>query len=530
MQEGGQRDALAPGQVIGTKYRLESPLARGGMGAVWRARHLQLDVPVAVKFMDPESAASPVSRARFEREAKAAAGLKSPHIVSVHDYGLEGDLPYLVMELLQGEHLGMRLHRERRLTLAATAVILTQVAKGLRRVHEAGMVHRDLKPANIFLARIEDDEVVKVLDFGIAKDPSSLLSGRDVTATGEIIGSPHYMSPEQARCDRNIDPRSDIWSMGVITFRALTGELPFPAKVLGAVLSQVLADPIPLASQVAPDLPAEIDRFFARSLARDRNARFASLREMADELTALAQASAGATIPRAPSPSSIDLGSSSQSLGPGSGSLGSPMSSPMAAASAFAHPRPLDSSRSGEAPLPASGARPVFFGPQPVAHRSDAAPIEETRTMPMQARGSPSEAAPPATGSITIASQTGGGAVTSVPVGAGRSLTWIGGGAAAGLVIAVIAATLFPGPAAPDRAPAAIPSAAGSIEAAAPTQAAAAPPSGSTASIAPSATASASVKPIDPPRALASTPLPSPAKAPATKPSKPREANPGIGF
>ena len=305
MVESGKTISQVPGTIVGAKYRLETPLARGGMGAVWVARHIQLDAPVAVKFMDPSCAASASSRARFEREAKAAASLHNPHVVAVRDYGVEGNLPYLVMELLRGENLSVRLHRERRLSLQATSRILGQIAKALRRAHEGGLIHRDLKPANIFLARQDDDEeVVKVLDFGIAKDTSAMLT-RDATGTGEIMGSPHYMSPEQVRCDKDLDPRADLWSLGVITFRALTGKLPFPGEVLGAVLAKVLADPIPRATELAPDLPPGIDAFFARVLARDRAQRFSSVKEMADELAALAAAASGHPIEAAvPAPAS----------------------------------------------------------------------------------------------------------------------------------------------------------------------------------------------------------------------------------
>ncbi|WP_233562039.1 serine/threonine-protein kinase, partial [Sorangium cellulosum] len=160
--------SLEAGSVVGGKYRLERPLAGGAMGFLWVARHLQLDVEVALKFMMPQHADSPVARARFEREAKASAQLRTPHVVHVYDYGLEGDTPYLAMELLEGEDLAAYLVRRGRLAPAETLGIIVQVCKALRRAHEVGLIHRDLKPANIFLAR-QGDEVVKILDFGVAK-------------------------------------------------------------------------------------------------------------------------------------------------------------------------------------------------------------------------------------------------------------------------------------------------------------------------------------------------------------------------
>jgi serine/threonine-protein kinase len=283
---------LARGVIIAGKYRLERPLATGGMGSVWVGRHAHLETLVAIKFMDAQSASSAVARARFEREAKASATLRNRHVVQVLDYGVESDAPYLVMELLNGEDLSKRLHRERRLSLPAMSKILVQTARGLRPAHDAKVVHRDLKPANIFLARSEDEdeEVVKILDFGIAKDMSGTPLGEG-TKTGELMGSPHYMSPEQVRGTRDIDHRSDLWSLAVIAFRALTGRMPFSGDNVGAVIAQILADPIPIASRIAPDLPPAVDGFFARGFARDRNQRFQSAREMAEAFAALASAS-----------------------------------------------------------------------------------------------------------------------------------------------------------------------------------------------------------------------------------------------
>jgi serine/threonine-protein kinase len=287
---------LTPGAIVGGKYRLDRPVSRGGMGAVWAAQHLHLGSPVAVKFMDPSYAESPAFRARFEREARVAASLQSPNVVSVQDYGIDAAGPYIVMELLHGEDLQTRLERRRRLTLLEMARIVTQIGRALRRAHEAGLIHRDLKPRNIYLARDDDDEVVKVLDFGIAKHTVGHVIGES-TKTGEIMGSPHYMSPEQLRADKDLDPRADLWSVGVMAFRGLTGRLPFPGDVLGTVMAKVLVDPIPLASQLAPDLPREVDAFFERALARDRDQRFQTVRALVEAFNRVAGvAPLGATV------------------------------------------------------------------------------------------------------------------------------------------------------------------------------------------------------------------------------------------
>jgi eukaryotic-like serine/threonine-protein kinase len=299
---------VANGMVIAGKYRLEHRVARGGMGSVWTARHLQLDHTVAIKFMDPVYAASSEARDRFEREAKASAQLQSPHVVQIHDYGVEDETPYIVMELLRGEDLGTRLKREKRLSLGAAAVILTQVAKALRRTHDAGIVHRDLKPTNVFLAQHDEDEVVKVLDFGVAKAIGIGLA-TETTKTGSLVGSPHFMSPEQVRRSKEVDHRSDLWSVAVIVFRMITGRLPFTGEELGDVLMKICSDPIPTPSSVSPDLDPAVDRFFERAFARNPTERFQTAREMADAFSdvaarvstshALAASSSGLSAPPA---------------------------------------------------------------------------------------------------------------------------------------------------------------------------------------------------------------------------------------
>jgi serine/threonine-protein kinase len=280
----------ALGVVIAGKYRLERPLASGGMGSVWVARHVELDVELAIKFMDAKLASTAEGRVRFQREAKAAAFLQSPYVVSVQDYGVDDELPYIVMELLKGEDLEDRLRRRRRLSLQETLTILSQVSKALGRAHELGIIHRDLKPRNLFLASAHDEEIVKILDFGIAKQIGPL-NPSDATTTRQIIGSPHYMSPEQIRGAKDIDHRSDLWSLGVILFQTVTGTLPFSGDVLIDVLNKVISGPLPLAAEVAPNLPPAIDDFFLRALTRDKSQRFQSAREMTEAFADLVRTS-----------------------------------------------------------------------------------------------------------------------------------------------------------------------------------------------------------------------------------------------
>ncbi len=286
---------LGNGLVIAGKYRLERPLARGGMVSVWVARHLALDMPVAIKFMDATMASLDEALVRFEREARLSARIRSPHVVEVLDYGTDLGRPYIAMELLLGEHLGERLRREGRLVLTEAAAIVLQVAKALRRAHEAGVFHRDLKPANVFLSRFDDEDIVKLLDFGIAK--SGWGDDSEVTKTGVVLGSPGYMSPEQVRGIKYIDHRSDLWSLGVLFYRALTGQMPFQGESNLDVALRIAGEPYPLATSVAADLPVEVDEIFARALARDREDRFQSAREMAAAVTRL-----DTVLPRASDP------------------------------------------------------------------------------------------------------------------------------------------------------------------------------------------------------------------------------------
>jgi serine/threonine-protein kinase len=200
------------------------------------------------------------------------------------------------MELLAGEDLEARLAREGRLAPAAMLELLGQVVKALGHAHQVGLVHRDLKPANIFLAQQGGELIVKLLDFGIAKDMGLGLAG-NATRTGTLLGSPRYMSPEQVRRSKQIDHRSDLWSLGVILFECLTGRPPFPGQEIGDLLVEICTADIPVASQIAPGLGAELDRFFARALERPPELRFQSAQELAAAFAA-AVASSGATAPQ----------------------------------------------------------------------------------------------------------------------------------------------------------------------------------------------------------------------------------------
>jgi serine/threonine-protein kinase len=274
------------GTVFGGKYLLNTKLGQGGMGSVWRAEHVQLKSPVAVKLIDPSIANNAEALARFMREAQSAAALRSPHVVQILDHGADHGVPYIAMELLDGESLATRLDRVRTLSPPETASILTQVARAISKAHEAGIVHRDLKPDNVFIVKNDDEEVAKVLDFGIAKNSGVALGPSSSTRSGALLGTPYYMSPEQAEGTRMVDFRTDIWAFGVIAFECMLGRRPFESEAFGGLLLAICTRPLPIPSAFGP-VPAGFDEWFARTCAREPDRRFGSAREAASDLKRL---------------------------------------------------------------------------------------------------------------------------------------------------------------------------------------------------------------------------------------------------
>ena len=271
------------GEVIAERYRLESEIARGGMGSVWAGQDEKLRRKVAVKLVapdwDPEGIRTDAQE-QFEHEAMAVAQLQSPHVVQVFDFGVDRGYPYIVMELLDGEDLRSRLYALKRLSLETAGHILVQTAKALSVAHAAGIVHRDLKPGNVFLVRSGEEEICKILDFGVAKNSDTDLLEEAVDDDEQVMGTPQFMAPEQAR-GLDVDHRADLWSLGVIVYRALTGRLPYRGRTATSVIVKVCTtDPQPV-SELAPDLPVELDEFFRKALAREPDERFNSAREMA---------------------------------------------------------------------------------------------------------------------------------------------------------------------------------------------------------------------------------------------------------
>lgn len=285
------------GQVIGERYRLERPLERGAMGTVWRAQHVRLKAPVAIKFLDPSLIGDTEMHDRFMQEARSAAAVRCAHVVQVFDYGSEGGVPYIVMELLDGENLDARLAQRGVLTPAELDKIFTEIARGLSKAHAMGVVHRDLKPGNIFLAREGDHEVAKLVDFGIAKVKSDALKFTQVVGTqlGTLLGTPQYMSPEQVRGSTSVDYRTDIWALAIIACECLTGRYPFSGKSIGDLTVQICTEK-PTAPSLLGPVPAGFDQWFFKAVSKKRSKRFESVDQMAKALSAvLATAPAHAT-------------------------------------------------------------------------------------------------------------------------------------------------------------------------------------------------------------------------------------------
>jgi eukaryotic-like serine/threonine-protein kinase len=267
------------GELIAERYELMELLGEGGMGAIWRARHIALQVPVAIKFLRHDHATGELAE-RLLREARAAAKLGHPAIVRVTDFGQTGDgAPFLVMELLHGQSLSRLLEREGPLSPERAVQMLLPIADALVVAHRKNIVHRDLKPDNVFLALQCHGVQPKLLDFGIVKlEPSR--RRRRLTQVGMVVGSPDYMSPEQAAGDEDLDYRSDIWSFCVMLYEVITGRLPFHADGYEAQLRAIVEAPLERAGIQDP----ELWRILERGLAKDRDQRFPSMSKLGQAL------------------------------------------------------------------------------------------------------------------------------------------------------------------------------------------------------------------------------------------------------
>jgi serine/threonine protein kinase len=273
------------GVMLTDRLRLERKLGEGGVGAVWVAENIGLGTRVAVKVLHKWLLARPDAAKRFVQEARAMGQFENPHIVKVYDSLLSTDgRPIIVMELLQGEDLKHRLERLGHLPLGEVVDIVTQICTALTEVHARGIIHRDIKPANVLLVATHHGIHVKVMDFGVAKDPA--MAELALTKTSHFLGTPFYMSPEQLESPKHLDHRADLWSVAVTAYELLTGTRPFPGDSLIDVSIAIDARDFKPASTQRSDIPRSLDAFFQRAFAHHLSARHSNAIEMAGAIHA----------------------------------------------------------------------------------------------------------------------------------------------------------------------------------------------------------------------------------------------------
>jgi hypothetical protein len=278
---------LSVGQIYGEKYRIVRLLGQGSMGAVYEGENVRIRRKVAIKTLHANVAEKGDTLQRFEREAQAAGRIGSKHICEVLDMG---DLPdgsrYMVMEHLEGVTLQQHIRSSGRLKPLEASAILQQLLEGLGGAHTAGIIHRDLKPANVFLVRLPGrPDFVKILDFGVSKF-SVLSDEMSMTRTGAVLGTPYYMSPEQAKGARGTDARSDLYAVGVILYECITGQVPFSAETFNELLFRIVLESPPPAESFVPDLPPELAAIIRKSMAREPAERYQTADELKQALAA----------------------------------------------------------------------------------------------------------------------------------------------------------------------------------------------------------------------------------------------------
>jgi serine/threonine-protein kinase len=278
----------AHGTIVAGKYRVESLLGEGGMSSVFRAHHELMDKPVALKWLRPELSQRPEAKDRFLREARASARIKHPNVVDVHDVGTHDGALYLVMELLEGESFAQLIQRGN-ISIPNALRLLLGAMEGVSFAHDNGIVHRDIKPENIFVVknRVYPEGIAKILDFGISKLTDEGPGRQSLTKTGHTVGTPEYMSMEQMTGEADVDGRADVYSFGVLLYRALTGITPFSGETFAAIAVKVAtSSPIP-PRQLRPELPAALEQVVMRAMARQRDQRYPSMRALIEALSFL---------------------------------------------------------------------------------------------------------------------------------------------------------------------------------------------------------------------------------------------------
>lgn len=299
--QSGERGTLPPtrnlqtdliGKTVSDRYRILGVLGEGGMGTVYDAEHMGLGRNVAIKVLSPSQAKKKVAVKRFQQEARAAGAIGHPNICEVYDLGqLDDASPYLVMEKLSGSTLADRITREGGLPFDEILDVMIQVMSGLIAAHDKGIVHRDIKPENIFLARrVGCPPIVKILDFGVSKMMPAFQGGDeqlDLTRTGMVMGTPYYMSPEQARGERNLDGRVDVYACGVMMYESIAGKRPFLAPNYNALLLAIINTVPKSLREVRPATPPALEAIVARSMAKARDDRYPTANHVVRDLQAL---------------------------------------------------------------------------------------------------------------------------------------------------------------------------------------------------------------------------------------------------
>ena len=425
MAEWSSQIPFTPGEVIGGKYRVERMLGQGGMGAVVEAMHLQLEEPVALKVMLTSPDVRPDAVQRFLREGRAASKIKSEHVARVLDVGtLPGGMPYLVMELLEGEDLSSRLARVGPLPVTEAVGHALDACDALAEAHAKGIIHRDIKPSNLFLAsRAVGRPCLKVLDFGVSKIASGTSDGL-LTSSRTIIGTPFYMAPEQMRASNQVDARADVWSLGATLYELLAGNPPFLADDITVLVARVLHDEPPPLATLRSGLPARLIEVIARSLAKDPAQRFPDIASFAAALAPFrdahgdidpvapterpAQLSAAATLD---APSSL-----ARTAGVARTTPGQPLAAPTLIDDPSVVPPP-------PAPSRPRSARPVVAGLVLLAAAGALAlgwsrrASVATADPPLAATTATAEAAGPTAAPVVTAPGTGAATVAAVPSG-----------------------------------------------------------------------------------------------------------------
>jgi serine/threonine-protein kinase len=386
----GNLDSSAPyftpqrGDVLAGKYRVESTLGAGGMGVVVLVEHIELGQQMAIKLMTPGVSHDTQAVARFLREARAAAGIQSEHVVRIFDVGtFETGAPYMVMELLRGEDLGQLLTNVGRLPIQDAVDYVLQGCHAIAEAHAMGIVHRDLKPSNLFLTRRSDGSaMVKVLDFGISKAMNADREGMpppNLTATSAVMGSPLYMSPEQVRNAKQVDARADIWSLGVILHELLTGGPAFHADTLPGICAAIIADDPPPLRSLRSDAPPELEAVLTRCLEKSVNRRFQSVRELMASLRPFGSVGLQQSLPGRPIAATLPSSGNPPALSSGRGAAsparGSSIEAEATQLNAVTPPRPQREGSPGSEPETASWRR------APTSKGAEAARKGRTRTL-----------------------------------------------------------------------------------------------------------------------------------------------------